>query len=97
MKCQMFSLFNLFWTRYEKLQRWNEALNAYISKSSQASSPNQTLDATLGVYYLPVATIFLLFLPLGAILFCFLVFFLEYYFICSDICKLCFFVQFLIC
>ncbi|KAJ4809422.1 Serine/threonine-protein kinase [Rhynchospora pubera] len=33
---------------YEKLQRWDEALHAYTAKSSQASSPNQNLDATLG-------------------------------------------------
>ncbi|KAF3328854.1 Serine/threonine-protein kinase TOR [Carex littledalei] len=33
---------------YEKLQRWEEALNAYTAKSSPASSTNQNLDATLG-------------------------------------------------
>ncbi|CAL9151414.1 unnamed protein product [Musa hybrid cultivar] len=33
---------------YEKLQRWDDALKAYTLKSSQASSPIQNLDATLG-------------------------------------------------
>ncbi|WOK94449.1 serine/threonine-protein kinase TOR [Canna indica] len=33
---------------YEKLQRWDDALRAYTLKSSQASSPLQNLDATLG-------------------------------------------------
>lgn len=31
--------------RYEKLQRWDDALKAYTAKSSQASN----LDATLGL------------------------------------------------
>ena len=34
--------------RYEKLQRWDDALKAYTLKSSQASSPLYNLDATLG-------------------------------------------------
>uniref|UniRef100_A0A2P2LTC6 Serine/threonine-protein kinase TOR n=2 Tax=Rhizophora mucronata TaxID=61149 RepID=A0A2P2LTC6_RHIMU len=33
---------------YEKLQRWDDALKAYIAKASQASSPHLRLDATLG-------------------------------------------------
>lgn len=37
--------------RYEKLQRWDDALKAYTSKASQASSPHLGLDATLGLYY----------------------------------------------
>lgn len=37
--------------RYEKLQRWDDALKAYTLKTSQAASPN-LLDATLGLYSL---------------------------------------------
>ncbi|KAA8545737.1 hypothetical protein F0562_020812 [Nyssa sinensis] len=33
---------------YEKLQRWDDALNAYTSKASQALSQHLVLDATLG-------------------------------------------------
>lgn len=34
--------------RYEKLQRWNDALKAYTAKAAQASSPHLVLEATLG-------------------------------------------------
>uniref|UniRef100_A0A5B7BS83 Serine/threonine-protein kinase TOR n=1 Tax=Davidia involucrata TaxID=16924 RepID=A0A5B7BS83_DAVIN len=33
---------------YEKLQRWDDALKAYTTKASQASSPHVVLDATVG-------------------------------------------------
>ncbi|PIN07839.1 DNA-dependent protein kinase [Handroanthus impetiginosus] len=33
---------------YEKLQRWDDALKAYTTKASQATSPHLVLDATLG-------------------------------------------------
>ncbi|KAG9155854.1 hypothetical protein Leryth_004105 [Lithospermum erythrorhizon] len=33
---------------YEKLQRWDDALKAYTSKSAQASTANLALEATLG-------------------------------------------------
>ncbi|XP_031383805.1 serine/threonine-protein kinase TOR isoform X3 [Punica granatum] len=33
---------------YEKLQRWDDALRAYTLKASQATSPSEVLDATLG-------------------------------------------------
>ncbi|KAK4563470.1 hypothetical protein RGQ29_005828 [Quercus rubra] len=33
---------------YEKLQRWDDALRAYTTKASQASSPHLVLDAVLG-------------------------------------------------
>lgn len=36
--------------RYEKLQRWDDALKAYTVKASQATSPHLVLDATLGLY-----------------------------------------------
>ena len=36
-------------TRYEKLQRWDDALKAYTAKSAQASSQHLVLDATLGI------------------------------------------------
>lgn len=34
--------------RYEKLQRWDDALKAYTAKAAQASTLNEVLDATLG-------------------------------------------------
>lgn len=34
--------------RYEKLQRWDDALKAYTAKSAQASSQHLKLEATLG-------------------------------------------------
>lgn len=36
--------------RYEKLQRWDDALKAYTAKASQASTPHLVLEATLGPY-----------------------------------------------
>ena len=36
-------------TRYEKLQRWDDALKAYTAKSAQATSQHLILDATLGI------------------------------------------------
>ncbi|CAN8288398.1 unnamed protein product [Cochlearia groenlandica] len=33
---------------YEKLQRWDDALNAYTLKASQTSNPHLVLEATLG-------------------------------------------------
>jgi len=36
-------------TRYEKLQRWDDALKAYTAKSTQATSQHLILDATLGI------------------------------------------------
>ena len=36
-------------TRYEKLQRWDNALKAYTAKSAQATSQRLILDATLGI------------------------------------------------
>ncbi|KAL8097331.1 hypothetical protein AgCh_030462 [Apium graveolens] len=33
---------------YEKLQRWDDALTAYVAKASQASNPHLVLEATLG-------------------------------------------------
>lgn len=38
--------------RYEKLQRWDDALKAYTAKASQASSPHLALDATLGLSFI---------------------------------------------
>jgi hypothetical protein len=35
--------------RYEKLQRWDDALKAYTVKASQVSSPHLVLEATLGL------------------------------------------------
>lgn len=35
--------------RYEKLQRWDDALLAYSAKASQVTSPDLLLDATLGL------------------------------------------------
>lgn len=35
--------------RYEKLQRWEDALKAYTAKASQASNPHLVLDAMLGL------------------------------------------------
>lgn len=39
----------LLLSRYEKLQRWDDALKAYTVKASQASTPHLVLEATLGV------------------------------------------------
>ena len=36
--------------RYEKLQRWDDALKAYTAKASQASTAHLLLEATLGLY-----------------------------------------------
>lgn len=37
--------------RYEKLQRWDDALKAYTAKAIQASSPHLVLEATLGINF----------------------------------------------
>ncbi|CAI9291048.1 unnamed protein product [Lactuca saligna] len=44
----------LFAGRYEKLQRWDDALKAYTTKSAQATSQRLILDATLGNSYCSV-------------------------------------------
>nr|KAJ0192797.1 hypothetical protein LSAT_V11C800445140 [Lactuca sativa] len=41
-------------SRYEKLQRWDDALKAYTAKSAQATSQRLILDATLGNSYCSV-------------------------------------------
>ncbi|CAI9290572.1 unnamed protein product [Lactuca saligna] len=41
-------------SRYEKLQRWDDALKAYTTKSAQATSQRLILDATLGNSYCSV-------------------------------------------
>ena len=51
---QVSTIFNKFHTklqsfRYEKLQRWEDALKAYTTKASQASSPHLVLDAISGM------------------------------------------------
>lgn len=38
--------------RYEKLQRWDDALKAYTAKATQASSPHLVLEATLGISFM---------------------------------------------
>lgn len=38
-------------SRYEKLQRWDDALKAYTAKASQAVTPHLALDATLGLRF----------------------------------------------
>ncbi|THG17869.1 hypothetical protein TEA_016039 [Camellia sinensis var. sinensis] len=38
------------YSRYEKLQRWDDALKAYTAKASQSLSPHLVLDATLVPY-----------------------------------------------
>lgn len=37
-----------WYPRYEKLQRWDDALKAYTLKATQATAPHIILDATLG-------------------------------------------------
>lgn len=39
----------VFGSRYEKLQRWDDALKAYTLKASQTSNPHLVLEATLGL------------------------------------------------
>lgn len=50
----------IFWLlfRYEKLQRWDDALKAYTAKAAQASSPHLVLEATLGLYHLVFVFLF---------------------------------------
>lgn len=43
-----YTLIFLHLCRYEKLQRWDDALKAYTVKASQVSSPHLVLEATLG-------------------------------------------------
>lgn len=42
-------ILNCYTWRYEKLQRWDDALTAYVAKASQASNPHLVLEATLGL------------------------------------------------
>lgn len=44
--------------RYEKLQRWDDALNAYTAKASQPSSAHLVLDAILGLYKLTCVNLY---------------------------------------
>lgn len=44
-----FSDIILLTRRYEKLQRWDDALKAYTAKATQSSNPHLVLDATLGM------------------------------------------------
>ena len=37
--------------RYEKLQRWDDALEAYTAKATQALSPHLVIEATLGINF----------------------------------------------
>ena len=41
-------LVTVFVSRYEKLQRWDDALKAYTLKASQTSNLHLVLEATLG-------------------------------------------------
>lgn len=45
----MVAHFYVFSCRYEKLQRWDDALKAYTAKAAQATNAQALQEATLGV------------------------------------------------
>ena len=74
--CDLFTMvarFYVFSCRYEKLQRWDDALKAYTSKAAQATNAQALQEATLGVDL--VNHVFFSLVYLLSFFICFIVFF----------------------
>lgn len=46
---EIISYLQYIYIRYEKLQRWDDALKAYTAKASQVTSAQLVLETTLGL------------------------------------------------